>query len=83
MNNMRHDHRTTAKPHDERERARFKRTLSSMNVVLSPYAFEVAFARVGTASQRTGEVSTAQVRAIVDDVLSSSEILQGVAESFR
>ncbi len=68
---------------DEMERARFRRSLRAMNVTLSPYAFEVAFARVNTAGKRGIEVSSEQMRAIVDDVLSSSEILQGVAESFR
>ena len=73
----------TPHPEDELERARLKRSLSAMNVVLCPYAFEVAYARVNTASRGGGEVTSEQVRAIVDDVLSSSEILQGVAESFR
>ena len=70
-------------PHDEFQRARFRRSLNEMNVVLTPYAFEVAFARVKTTAERSGEPTQTQVRAIVDDVLSSSEILQGVAESFR
>lgn len=65
------------------ERARLKGSLGAMNVTLSPYAFEVAYARVSTAARRGAEVSPEQMRAIVDDVLSSSEILQGVAESFR
>ncbi len=54
-----------------------------MNVTLSPYAFEVAYARITTVGNRGIEASPDQIRAIVDDVLSSSEILQGVAESFR
>ncbi len=70
-------------PSDEMERARFKRSLRAMNVTLSPYAFEIAYARVSTAAKRGTHVSPDQMRAIVDDVLSSSEILQGVAESFR
>lgn len=74
---------TTPGPRDELQRARLKRALSDMNVVLSPYAFEVAYARVSTASTRNGGVTHTQIEAIVDDVLSSSEILQGVAESFR
>lgn len=68
---------------DEMERARFKRSLRAMNVTLSPYAFEVAYARVNTAAKRGAVISPEQMRSIVDDVLSSSEILQGVAESFR
>lgn len=74
---------TTTEPNDELQRARFKRSLSAMNVVLSPYAFEVALARVKTAAERNGELTQSKIKAIVDDVLSSSEILQGVAESFR
>lgn len=70
-------------PSDEMERARFKRSLRAMSVTLSPYAFEVAYARVQTAAKRGTDPTPDQMRAIVDDVLSSSEILQGVAESFR
>lgn len=68
---------------DEMKRARFESSLAEMNVVLSPYAFEVAFARVTTVTARSGEPTGAQMRAIVDDVISSTEILQGVAETFR
>lgn len=74
---------TTTEPQDELQRARFKRSLSAMNVVLTPYAFEVAYARVKATVEKNGEATQIQVKAIVDDVLSSSEILQGVAESFR
>lgn len=74
---------TTIEPHDELQRARFKRSLVAMNVVLTPYAFEVAYARVKTTIERNGEPTQTQIKAIIDDVLSSSEILQGVAESFR
>lgn len=70
-------------PSDEMKRARLKRSLRGMNVTLSPYAFEVAYARITTVGNRGIEASPDQIRAIVDDVLSSSEILQGVAESFR
>ncbi len=70
-------------PHDDLQRAILRRSLTHMDVTLSPYAFEIAFARVTTAAERTGEVTEVQMRAIVDDVISSTEILQGVAESFR
>lgn len=76
------DNRTTT-PIDELQRARFKHALAEMNVVLSPYAFEIAFARVTTVTARSGEPTGSQMRAIVDDVISSTEILQGVAETFR
>lgn len=68
---------------DEMERARLKRSLKAMSVTLSPYAFEVAYARVSTARARGADLTDDQLKAIIDDVLSSSEILQGVAESFR
>lgn len=74
---------TTNELQDELRRARFKRSLAAMNVVLTPYAFEVAYARVKTTAERNGGATPTQIKAIVDDVLSSSEILQGVAESFR
>lgn len=74
---------TKTESQDELRRARFKRSLDAMNVVLTPYAFEVAYARVETTIERNGQATQTQVKAIVDDVLSSSEILQGVAESFR
>lgn len=70
-------------PHDDLQRATLRRSLTNMDVTLSPYAFEMAFARVTTAAERTGEVTELQMKAIVDDVISSTEILQGVAESFR
>lgn len=73
----------TPEPADDLRRARFKRSLSEMDVVLSPYSFEIAFARVTTATEKSGELTSVQVMAIVDDVISSTEILQGVAESFR
>lgn len=74
---------TQTDPQADLVRARLKRTLGDMNTILSPYAFEIALARVVTATERHGNVTTSQVEAIVEDVLSSSEILQGVAESFR
>lgn len=68
---------------EEGHRAALKSSLTAMDVTLSEYAFETAYARVATAARRSGEVSQAQMRAIIDDVLSTSEILQGVAETFR
>lgn len=70
-------------PYDDLQRATLRRSLTHMDVTLTPYAFEIAFARVTTAAERTGVVTEVQMRAIVDDVISSTEILQGVAESFR
>lgn len=68
---------------DELQRTSLKRSLSRMGVALTPYAFEIAMARVTSAADRGGEIADGQIQAIVDDVISSTEILQGVAESFR
>ena len=46
-------------------------------------AFEEAFARMQRVSDLTGKVSDTQMQAIVDEVVSGTETLQGVAESFR
>lgn len=64
-------------------RAAFKDTLDGMGVGLSRQAFEKAFARARTVIGHTGEISDSQLRSIVDEVISGTEILQGVAESFR
>lgn len=64
-------------------RAALRHTLEQMGVDLSPESFEKAFARMKKVADRSGAVSDAHLRAIVDDVVSGSEILQGVAESFR
>lgn len=64
-------------------RAAFKDTLDEMGVGLSRQAFEKAFARAKTVVAQTGEVSVLRLRSIVDEVTSGTEILQGVAESFR
>ena len=64
-------------------RAAFKHTLDQMGVELAPTSFEKAFKRMKSVADQSGEVSELQMRAIVDDVVSGAEILQGVAESFR
>lgn len=74
---------TSTKQDDQAQREAFRQSLTRLDVDLSPYAFEIAYARLTTMGKRPGEVSDAQIRSIVDDVISSTEILQGVAESFR
>ena len=64
-------------------RAAFKHTLDQMGVELNPTALEKAFTRMKELADRTGEISEAQMQGIVDDVVSSAEILKGVAESFQ
>lgn len=65
------------------QRESLKRSLTALGFELSPYAFEVAFARVDTLAQKGEDVTDFQIRSIAEDVISSTEILQGVAESFR
>lgn len=67
---------------DQAQRTALHRSLEATGTHLSPYAFEIAVARVKTA-ERSGPISQAQINSIVDDVISSTEILQGVADSFR
>ena len=64
-------------------RAAFKHTLDGMGVELSSSPFEQAFARMKRVADQTGQVSAVQMRAIVDEVVTGTEILQGVTESFR
>lgn len=64
-------------------RAAFRHTLEDMGTELGPDAFEQAFARMKRLADQTGEVSNVQMQAIVDDMVAGTEILQGVAESFR
>ena len=64
-------------------RAAFRHTLDGMGVELSSSPFEQAFARMKRVADQTGQVSAVQMRAIVDEVVTGTEILQGVTESFR
>jgi 2-isopropylmalate synthase len=64
-------------------RAAFKHSLDQMEVTLDRGAFEKAFARMKEVADQVGEVSEDRLHAIVDEVVAGTEILQGVAESFR
>ncbi len=64
-------------------RAAFKHALNRMGITLAPATFEQAFARMKEVADQIGEVPDERIRAIVDEVVSRSEVLQGVAESFR
>ena len=65
------------------DRADLKRALNGLKIDLSPNVFEETFARMKRVANQTGDVSDTQLQAIVDEVISGSEILQGVVESFR
>ena len=77
------DERYTVVMGNNSGRVAFKRALDGMSIELSPSSFEQAFARMERAANLTGQVSEAQMQAIVDEVVTGTEILQGVAESFQ
>ncbi len=64
-------------------RAAFKHSLDRMGITLAPTTFEQAFSRLKEVADQIGEVPEDRIRAIVDEVESRAEVLQGVAESFR
>jgi 2-isopropylmalate synthase len=64
-------------------RAAFRNALERIGVELTNGAFDKAFARLKEVADRSGEVSDSQLRTIVDDVVSGTEILQGVNDTFR
>lgn len=66
----------------EAQREALRQSLEATGTDLSPYAFEIAVARIKTA-ERSGPITQPQINSIVDDVISSTEILQGVADTFR
>lgn len=68
---------------DQHRRDQLSRTLSEMNVGLSTASFERAYRRVRQAEDRSGIVTETQLRSIVDEVVTGTETLEGVTESFR
>jgi hypothetical protein len=66
------------------QRVAFQHALDEMGVTLtSSSSFERAFARTKDAADRNGEVPGHRLQAIVDEVVSGMEMLQGVADTFR
>ncbi len=64
-------------------RAAFRHALDRLGVELGNGAFDKAFSRMKQVADHSGEVSDAQLMTIVDEVVAGTEILQGVADSFR
>jgi isopropylmalate/homocitrate/citramalate synthase len=60
-----------------------KHALDQLGVALEPASFEAAFARMKEVADQTGEVSPTRLQTIVDEVLSDTEMLQDVVESFQ
>ena len=78
---------TESKPNPPREdqgvREDLADRLGSLGVTLTSVSFERALERARQTRQRTGALSEAQLRSIVEDVVSGTEILQGVTESYQ
>ncbi|MGB7860370.1 MAG: hypothetical protein WBM90_07725 [Acidimicrobiia bacterium] len=68
---------------DKAARDAFKRSLDAIGVELTTTSFEAAFARKQQMASGDAAVSETQMRALVDEVVSGTEIFEGVAESFR
>ena len=66
--------------HDEHARQELARELSGLGIHLDEAAFERAYMR---ASSNNLAATPGRLRSIVEDVQSGSEVLEGVAESFR
>lgn len=64
-------------------RAAFKHSLAQLGIELGHTAFEKAFGRMKEIADRSGAISEDQLRAIVDEVVSGMEVLDGVVASFR
>ncbi len=75
------EHAETFDEHQGRDA--FRHTLRRIGVELSNGAFDKAFARMQQAADRDGAVSDAKLNLIVDEVVSGTEILQGVNDTFR
>ena len=68
---------------DRRDRDHLQARLAGMGANLSTASFERAYVRVSKAEEKLGRLSDNQLATIVDEVVSGSETLEGIAESFR
>ncbi len=64
-------------------RAAFKHSLDELGIEVTDNVFETAFTRMKDVADTSGEVSPDQIRAIVEDVVSGMEVLDGVTASFE
>lgn len=64
-------------------RAAFKHSLDQLGIEVSDSVFETAFARMKEVADHSGEVRPDQIRAIVEEVVSGIEVLDGVTASFE
>ena len=75
--------KTDVERNDRRDRDRLQARLAEMGTDLSTASFERAYVRVTKAEEKLGRISDSQLETIVDEVISGSETLEGIAESFR
>jgi len=64
-------------------RAAFRHSLDQLGIEVSDAVFEASFARMKEVADRSGEVTPDQIRAIVEEVVSGIEVLDGVTASFE
>jgi 2-isopropylmalate synthase len=64
-------------------RAAFRHSLDQLGIEVSDTVFEGAFSRMKHVADWSGEVSSEQIRSIVEEVASGIEVLDGVAASFQ
>jgi 2-isopropylmalate synthase len=64
-------------------RAAFKHSLDQLGIEVTDVVFETSFTRMKEVADRSGEVTPDQIRAIVEEVSSGIEVLDGVTASFE
>ena len=64
-------------------RAAFRHAMDRLGLDVTNGDFDRAFHRMKQVADQTGEVSDAQLRSIVDEVVAGNEVFQGVSDSFR
>ena len=64
-------------------RAAFKHSLDQLGIEVSDAVFETSFAKMKEVADGSGEVTPDQIRAIVEEVISGIEVLDGVTASFE
>ena len=64
-------------------RAAFKHSLDQLGIEVTDVVFAASFARMKEVADRSGEVTPDQIRAIVEEVSSGIEVLDGVTASFE
>lgn len=78
---------TTDRNHPEANldpsRRNLKDRLLALDIQLTIVSLERTFQRMSEVATSNNDVTDDQLRTIVDDVVTGTEILQGVAESFR